>query len=214
MLFDVSFDLARHFWLVNFQRSSIIAFLLAEGIFISVKPFLSKLALISLPLFSSGCFLLLPFVEPYEEPPPQGYATGGYYQTGGQPKKAYPKVSKYVSRYTKQMSDKDERKRTEAASYLGMLGPDAAPAIPTLIASSSDQSKRVRRASVKALGKIGVKSDDVIDALSHASRDRDPFVAASASKSLRQLRGGERIAQNEISEKGPRMGTSPMYTAR
>ncbi len=60
-----------------------------------------------------------------------------------------------VPQLIKSLSDRDERVREIAASYLGDFGVDAREAVPSLLERFSDTSAYVRRAATNSLKKIG-----------------------------------------------------------
>jgi hypothetical protein len=139
----------------------------------------------------SGCVLLLPFVEPYHEPqsPSSSYDPAQYPASSA--RRHVPRSELWLRYYRKQLADPSPQKRTAAASYLGFMGAQAAPAVPDLAARLSDESKFVRRAAAKALGKIGPAAATALPDLKHACRDTDPFVRRSAETALRQVRSRE-----------------------
>lgn len=168
---------------------------------------MKRFALLILSCFTfSGCVVLLPFVEPYEAPP-SPYATRvGATQT--LTTKERRRVSK-MNRYIAQLEDSKATVRTAAASYLGMMGADAAPAVGPLTAKLTDESKFVRRAAAKALGRIGAPAVPSREALKATTRDKDPYVAKTAQWALAQLGPGE-TGDAKLSP----TGRSPMYSNR
>ncbi|MFN8388710.1 MAG: HEAT repeat domain-containing protein [Bdellovibrionota bacterium] len=151
----------------------------------------SKRAVFSLSmailLTQTGCVVLLPFVEPHEEAethsnwsatptsPPSRTAQHG---TG----------NRWLNYYLKQLDDPRPTKRTAAASYLGLMGDAAEPAVPALAERLTDESKFVRRAAAKALGKIGTGASAAAPALERATKDKDEYVAQSAKWALPRVK--------------------------
>jgi HEAT repeat protein len=81
--------------------------------------------------------------------------------------------------------------RHRAAMTLGLIGPEAQGAVPTLREALKDRSPDVRRASAKALGQIGKGSGAVVSALRLAQHDPDESVARAAGEALGRI-GGEK----------------------
>jgi HEAT repeat protein len=88
-------------------------------------------------------------------------------------------------------SDSDPRVRTAAASALGIVGGDDAPA--ALVHATSDPDVRVRRSAVKALGSF----DDPAgaEALDERTDDEDREVAIRAAEALVALTRRPRAAR-------------------
>ena len=106
---------------------------------------------------------------------------------GPRPTERSTSASSMVNRYIKELSDKSATKRTSAASYLGMMGEKAAPAVPALVAALQDSERFVRRAAARSLGKIGAPALGAKEALRQATRDRDEYVAHTAKLALEKL---------------------------
>jgi hypothetical protein len=105
-----------------------------------------------------------------------------------------------------QLKHENDAARTNAATDLGQMGPQAHQAVPPLInALKHDKSKWVRRAAAKSLPKISRRSN-VVDALEQATRDRNKWVAHSASRALSKM-GASR---GQLGSKSPGSKT-PMY---
>ena len=140
-------------------------------------------------LFVSGCVVLVPFVQPYQEPEPKysfQYSDRSS-SAAGRSSSNVTSSLKWVRRYEGQLKDLRPAIRAAAASYLGMMGSASAPAVPALTTRLKDDSKYVRRAAAKALGKIGAPARPALAALKNCTHDVDPFVARSAEWAIRQL---------------------------
>jgi HEAT repeat protein len=79
--------------------------------------------------------------------------------------------------------------RAWAASRLGELGPDAAPAVPDLIRIVREEKEAYpRRSAAKALGEIGIKGEEVNAALRAAAAQESPAeVREAAEAALKAL---------------------------
>jgi HEAT repeat protein len=82
--------------------------------------------------------------------------------------------------------DKDPNMRYWAAESLGKFGPEAAPAVPDLVAALKDESAMVRMGAAYALGEIG--SADAVPPLQDATKDSDKQVRDAAASALQQIR--------------------------
>ena len=74
--------------------------------------------------------------------------------------------------------------RSQAAHYLGILGPLARPAVPDLLRHVVDSDARVRSGVAYALGRIGDDSPQVRVALTNLLADSDRYVPFLAALSL------------------------------
>lgn len=84
-----------------------------------------------------------------------------------------------------ELKSKSATKRAEAAETLGILGADAAAAVPALMSALKDSDSNVRSAAAEALGKIRAQPAVVIPALIEGFTEKDPekltpFVVACA----------------------------------
>lgn len=78
--------------------------------------------------------------------------------------------------------------RASAALTLGTIGPDAKPAIPTLLASLKDKTWNVRLACAEALARIRVKEEKIITAVKDAMfAEKDSTWRVDLAKSLVKL---------------------------
>lgn len=149
-------------------------------------------------LSSSGCFLLVPWVEENKETPKQTtfhseltpIASNQYAikpQSKSFLKSGVEKPTRYHSlkELTQMLEHRDPVMRTRATYFIGAMGPAATDAVPALIKNLDDSNKHVRRGTVKALGKIGDRRS--IEQVKSALRDSDPFVRSSAENVLRNL---------------------------
>ncbi len=75
-----------------------------------------------------------------------------------------------------------------AATLLGRLGDQAAPAVPALAAGLGSPVQNTRHRSAWALGRIGTAAAAAVPALERATRDDDPRLARLATKALDQVR--------------------------
>lgn len=127
---------------------------------------LRLIPLVSLLVFS-GCAALLPFVEPDQQGP--GFSTDERrFSMQSAPRKLPTRQNvRRPDRLTTlihNLKHGNDVTRTHAAYWLGELGAQATPAIPTLNgALLNDDSRWVRRASAKALGKIRSSIDRRVD---------------------------------------------------
>jgi HEAT repeat protein/serine phosphatase RsbU (regulator of sigma subunit) len=80
----------------------------------------------------------------------------------------------------------DPLARQKAARALSRLGPDAGPAVPTLLAHvEKDDDPKVRRAAAEAVGRVGAAAKDTVPALLHAlDHDRDAIVQRAIAIAL------------------------------
>ena len=85
------------------------------------------------------------------------------------------------------ISDPDPGVRTVAATYLGILGEDAASGVPVLLEALSDEDPEVRSAAASALGSFPSSAPKVIPALRRAIGDKNADVAREAGVSLVKL---------------------------
>jgi hypothetical protein len=169
--------------------------------------------LIMLAGFTSGCAVLIPFVESKSQvpavdsddlfddqlplqafisvPPPSARTASvqelppleNHFAITG----ARAKSDVLYRQLVLQLKNPDAAKRTCAATELASLNRNKGDLIPHLVhALRYDQSKWVRRAAAKSLGKIGSK--DVIQPLMQAQNDRDKWVAHTATNALQQAR--------------------------
>ncbi len=121
----------------------------------------------------SGCFVVVPLIEPDE----QAKLSGTYvfqnrpipFSKTKQRKTTGARLDDLIAR----LSHREAVVRTHAAFWIGELGPEASRAVPMLISRLHDESNWVRRACAKALGKIGARS--ALPALRQAIGDKDRF---------------------------------------
>ncbi|MFN8390029.1 MAG: HEAT repeat domain-containing protein [Bdellovibrionota bacterium] len=173
--------------------------------------------------FTTGCAVLIPFVEPKSQvpavetdelfdpeiplqafinvPSPVAQAVG----TRELPPlannlaitPARAKSDVLYRQLIEQLKSPDAAKRTCAATELASLNRKRSDLIPHLVrALRYDQSKWVRRAAAKSLGKIGSK--DVIQPLMQAQNDRDKWVAHTATNALQQARSRLSISGDQL----------------
>lgn len=89
--------------------------------------------------------------------------------------------------------------RREAVWTLGQIGPDAAEALPVLLAALSDERPAVREAAAGAIGMLGdAASEEGVAALTVALSDSGPVVRRNALESLRDFGESSRAAVPEI----------------
>ncbi|MBI4346450.1 MAG: HEAT repeat domain-containing protein [Elusimicrobia bacterium] len=79
------------------------------------------------------------------------------------------------------------RHRYRAADLLGMMGPQAAPAVPDLVLALKDKHAPVRASAALALGNIGRAAGDSVGALTKALRDPHADVRYSAAIALGRM---------------------------
>jgi HEAT repeat protein len=101
------------------------------------------------------------------------------------PQTAAQAVELTLKTVPKNLRDPDVAVRLAALDYLEMLGPDAAPAAPALVAALRDPNLFVRWAAARTLGKIGpVHLDESIPALARLLSDPDLDVRVTAAAVL------------------------------
>ncbi|HKI18141.1 MAG TPA: HEAT repeat domain-containing protein, partial [Isosphaeraceae bacterium] len=88
----------------------------------------------------------------------------------------------------------DPPSRQAAARALGILGPDAKPAVPALARAASDADSSVRSSAIRALGAIGPEAKEAVPALVRAASDADKSVRLSAIRALGAIGPGAREA--------------------
>ena len=77
-----------------------------------------------------------------------------------------------------------------AATLLGRLGEDAAPAVPALASAlSGSKHSSVRQRAAWALGKLGLPATGALDALRQAADDDDLRLARLAGRAIEQITG-------------------------
>jgi HEAT repeat protein len=102
-----------------------------------------------------------------------------------QPQTAAQAIEATLNTVPKNLRDPDVAVRLAALDYLEMLGPDAAPAAPALIAALRDPNLFVRWAATRTLGKIGpVNLNESIPALARLLSDPDLDVRVTAAAVL------------------------------
>ena len=140
----------------------------------------------------TGCIAFVPLTDTSQPDPEEARieaAKARYYSGTPTPtRRQHSKGnSSMLTRFTRELSDKNAAKRTSAASYLGLMGEAAGPAVPDLVRALNDPSHWVRRASARALGRIGRPALPAVGALKVATRDSDPYVARTAKLALQKL---------------------------
>jgi HEAT repeat protein len=102
-----------------------------------------------------------------------------------QPQTAAQAIKATLATVPKNLLDPDVAVRLAALDYLEMLGPDAAPAAPAIIAAFRDPNLFVRWAATRVLGKIGpVHLNESIPALARLLSDPDLDVRVTAAAVL------------------------------
>jgi HEAT repeat protein len=98
--------------------------------------------------------------------------------------------------------DKMAKVRTSAATGLGRLGPDAAPALAALIGALKDKDDAPRAAAAEALGRIGPKASDAVPSLLECLKDKkaDRFVRIYAAFALGRTDGDIPVIVPALSE--------------
>lgn len=133
----------------------------------------------------SGCFVLVPFIEPDEQATcHRCRVTEATTQSPLRQKKHSQSSVDKTARLIAQLASSREVDRTHAAFWLGETG-SASALTPLVNLLQSDRSKWVRRACVKALAKLG--DPRALDPLMRATKDKDPFVASSARSAYSAL---------------------------
>jgi HEAT repeat protein len=102
-----------------------------------------------------------------------------------QPQTAAQVIEATLKTVPRDLRDPDVAIRLAALDYLEMLGPDAAPAAPAIIAAFQDPNLFVRWAATRVLGKIGpVNLNESIPALARLLSDPDLDVRVTAATVL------------------------------
>ncbi len=113
---------------------------------------------------------------------------GGFFMVGvGESWAQADPVQAEVERLIGQLKDEDELVRRDAAEALGMIGPEAAPAVEALIEALKDEVAQVRRDAAWALGKIGPAAAPAVEALIEALKDESVFVRRAAAAVLGRI---------------------------
>lgn len=79
--------------------------------------------------------------------------------------------------------------RVAAAYAIASMGPDGAPAVPTLTANLKSDQPTVRYSSALALGEIGPNAAAAVPELRALLDDRNDDIAHMAKKSLKKITG-------------------------
>lgn len=90
------------------------------------------------------------------------------------------------------LADPDPGVRTVAATYLGIIGDDAADVVPALIETLEDETAEVRAAAATALGSFGKDAAPALPALRKAGADRDEDVAREAGLAIVKIQSSSR----------------------
>jgi len=97
----------------------------------------------------------------------------------------------------------DERYRTiseEASMALGLYGPGAIDAIPTLLETMKDDDRQVRRAGSDAVAAIGEPIDEILSTLFEYLDDENPIVRGEGAWCLGKLGVGAESALDKLQE--------------
>lgn len=85
-------------------------------------------------------------------------------------------------------SPDDQRSALGAAEALGMVGPDAATAVPILLRAAQAEVPEFRREAIRSLGRIGPSARDAQETLINALvSDDEPLIRDLAATSLGQI---------------------------
>lgn len=105
--------------------------------------------------------------------------------TGGDQSLTEREFHAYVRQLISTMSSADHKKRAEAASRLGEIGPDAKAAVAVLVKALTDTNVEVRRAASLALFRMKGSASSAVEPLLLALRgDKDAKVRARAALAL------------------------------
>ncbi|WP_313931118.1 HEAT repeat domain-containing protein [Nostoc sp. FACHB-133] len=85
------------------------------------------------------------------------------------------------------LKNQDINLRWHAASVLGDLGAEAAPAVPALSAALQDEDGQVRLYATLALGNIGTAAKAAVPSLMAALQDKEQFVRIYVPSALRKI---------------------------
>jgi|GEM_PF-290842 len=92
-----------------------------------------------------------------------------------------------VPRLIRQLGDRDNTMRRQAAQLLSQLGPDAKPAVDALSKALADEDIFVKRFAAKALGGIGPEAKSSVPALAKLLRDENEEVSDAAAEALGKM---------------------------
>jgi serine/threonine protein kinase len=98
------------------------------------------------------------------------------------------------------LSDRDANARWRAAEQLGILGAQARPAVPGMVALLQDRNEVVRWRAAEALGKIGPEARGAVSALVAALRDKPGLLTTEAAKALGRIAPGSAEAVPALAE--------------
>lgn len=90
------------------------------------------------------------------------------------------------------LADTDTGVRTVAATYLGIIGDEAADVVPALIETLEDETVEVRAAAATALGSFEQQGVAALPALRKAAADRDEDVAREAGLAIVKIQSSSR----------------------
>uniref|UniRef100_A0A7C4QNT0 HEAT repeat domain-containing protein n=1 Tax=Schlesneria paludicola TaxID=360056 RepID=A0A7C4QNT0_9PLAN len=145
-------------------------------------PHLPGVVAAALPKVGIAADQALPALVPLLETPHAAIALRAISEYRAAAKTTLPALMAVLSDRTR-----DSEVRWNAARTLGKIGPDAAPAVATLVEHLTDDDPLVREHAAEALGDIGPAAVDAVPALVAALRDPQTRVRRDAVRSLGQI---------------------------
>ncbi len=103
-----------------------------------------------------------------------------------------------IHQLVQDLSSSSSEKRMNAASTLGELGANAAPAVPALTSALRDDDAYVRNFAASALGLVGPAAGPAVPELIRALHDADESVVQAAQRALGGIGPGAKAAVPEL----------------
>jgi hypothetical protein len=118
-----------------------------------------------------------------------------------EPAKEARYLGKSTSYWVKKLEHEDAKVRKHAISVLGMIGPEAAKAVPALVKALEDDDADVCYGVLEALGQIGPGAKAAIPALLEAVEDKDTRYRIYALKALGNTGVGDGAVVSALTHK-------------